>query len=314
MKKIKVGISSCLLGQKVRHDGGHKRNVFVMDTLSEYFEYSAFCPEVAAGLSVPRPTLRLTRQESVVRMVGSKDTTLDVTDQMLETANKAVKYFGELSGYILKKDSPSCGMERVRIYSGNGQPERNGQGLFASVLMEQYPNLPVEEEGRLMDPVLRENFIERVFIYHRWQQLVHDGLTVSGLINFHSQHKLNLLAHSEVILRNLGKLVANTREDNIEQTATTYISELMQALRLPANRKRHTNVLMHVMGYLKKTLSSSEKQELSEILTNYRQGFIPLVVPITLLNHHLRRTPVSYIENQYYMNPYPMQLMLRNKL
>jgi len=314
MNKIKVGISSCLIGHKVRHDGSHKRNRFVVEMLADHFEFSAFCPEVAIGLSVPRPALRLVKHESVIRMVGSKDSTLDVTDSLLNTAHKTVGGFGELAGYILKKDSPSCGMERVRIYNDSGQAERNGQGLFAGELIKQHPNLPVEEEGRLMDPVLRENFIERVYVYYRWQQLLAKGLTVGGLIDFHSRHKLNLLAHCETTMSKLGQLVAAVDKDSIEEVGKEYISELMRALRLPANRKRHTNVLMHVMGYLKKALSTHEKKELVELLNNYRMGFVPLVVPITLIRHHLRRVSVPYIENQHYMNPYPMELMLRNKV
>ena len=314
MNKLKVGVSSCLLGQKVRHDGGHKRNKLIVDMLADYFESSAFCPELATGLSVPRPTLRLVRQESVIRMLGTKDPDMDVTDRMQKTAENAMGDMNDLCGYILKKDSPSCGMERVRIYNSKGQAERNGRGLFADTLMKYYPNLPVEEEGRLMDPVLRENFIERVFVYHRWQQLTQNGLSVAALIEFHSRHKFNLLAHSEVALRQLGNLVANTSNEDLQQVAETYIATFMQAMKKPASRKSHTNVLMHVMGFLKKALTPVEKHEINEILKQYRLGFIPLVVPVTLLNHYFRKVQVPYIEKQHYMNPYPVELMLRNRV
>jgi len=314
MSKIEIGISSCLLGQEVRHDGGHKRNAWILNTLSSYFEFRPLCPELAIGMGVPRPTIRLIKQDKVIRLVGSKDTDLDVTDEMNRFSDQAVSGLDDLSGYILKKDSPSCGMERVRIYNEKGIPEKNGSGLFAARLMEAHPNLPIEEEGRLMDPVLRENFIERVFVYFRWQKLLHAGLTVKELMEFHAAHKFNLLAHNESIYRELGPLVAQATPENLEAIAEQYINMLMKGMKKPATRKRHTNVLMHVMGFLKNALSSDDKQELLDILEQYRLGRVPLIVPITLLRHHLRREPHPYIEKQYYMKPYPEELMLRNSL
>ena len=314
MSKIEIGISSCLLGQEVRHDGGHKRNAWILNTLSNYFEFRPLCPELAIGMGVPRPTIRLIKQENVIRLVGSKDTDLDVTDEMNRFSNQAISSMDELSGYILKKDSPSCGMERVRVYNEKGIPEKNGSGLFAARLMEAHPNLPIEEEGRLMDPVLRENFIERVFVYYRWKKLLHTGLTVKDLMEFHASHKFNLLAHNESIYRELGPLVAQATPENLETIAEQYINMLMKGMKKPATRKRHTNVLMHVMGFLKNALSSDDKQELLDILEQYREGRVPLIVPITLLRHHLRREPHPYIERQFYMKPYPEELMLRNSL
>jgi uncharacterized protein YbgA (DUF1722 family) len=205
-------------------------------------------------------------------------------------------------------------MERVRVYNEKGIPEKNGSGLFAARLMQAYPSLPVEEEGRLMDPVLRENFIERVFVYYRWQKLVAEGLTVKGLMDFHASHKFNLLAHNESIYRELGPLVAQATPENLETIAEQYLEMLMMGLKKPATRKRHTNVLMHVMGFLKNALNSDDKQELLDILDQYRHGRVPLIVPITLLRHHLRNEPHPYIERQFYMNPYPEELMLRNSL
>ncbi len=314
MSKIEIGISSCLLGQEVRHDGGHKRNAWILNTLSSYFDFRPLCPELAIGMGVPRPTIRLIKQDNVIRLVGSKDPDLDITDEMNRFSDQAVKGLDDLSGYILKKDSPSCGMERVRIYNEKGIPEKNGSGLFAARLMEAHPNLPIEEEGRLMDPVLRENFIERVFVYYRWQKLLHNGLTVKDLMEFHASHKFNLLAHNESIYRELGPLVAQATPENLETIAEQYINMLMKGMKKPATRKRHTNVLMHVMGFLKNALSSDDKQELLDILEQYRLGRVPLIVPITLLRHHLRREPHPYIEKQYYMKPYPEELMLRNSL
>lgn len=314
MSKIPIGISSCLLGQEVRHDGGHKRNAYVLNTLSRYFEFRPLCPEMAIGMEVPRPPIRLVKNNDEIRLVGSRNPELDVTEQMIQFADQAVSTMDGISGYILKKDSPSCGMQRVRIYNEKGHPEKNGSGLFTERLMQALPALPVEEEGRLMDPVLRENFIERVFIYFRWQKRLIEGLSVRGLMEFHSRHKFNLLAHDEAIYRELGPLVAKARTDNIEAIADKYLQKFMQGMKRPATRKRHTNVLMHVMGFIKDILSGDDKQELLDILDQYRLGLVPLIVPITLLKHHLRRAPQPYIEQQFYMNPYPEELMLRNNL
>ena len=314
MSKIQIGISSCLLGQEVRHDGGHKRNAYILNTLSRYFEFRPLCPETAIGMSIPRPPIRLVRENDEIRLVGSRDPDLDVTDQMNRFSAQAVTHMDDLSGYILKKDSPSCGMVRVRVYNDKGHPEKNGSGLFAEHLMKTHPSMPIEEEGRLMDPVLRENFIERVFIYYRWQKLCSEGLTVRGLMDFHARHKFNLLAHNETIYRELGPLVAEARPDTMTEIAAQYLDKLMQGMKRPATRKRHTNVLMHVMGFIKEALTADDKQELLDILDKYRFGQVPLIVPITLLNHHLRRSPQPYIEQQFYMSPYPEELMLRNNL
>ncbi len=314
MHKIKIGISSCLLGEEVRYDGGHKRNVYITGTLSKYFEFKPICPEMAIGLGVPRPTIRLVDKGDGIRVVGVTDASLDVTDKLQNFSRQAAKGLQHLSGYILKKDSPSCGMERVRVYNSNEMPEKRGRGVFADTLMQTWPNLPVEEEGRLMDPVLRENFIERVFIFYRWQQLIHHGLTANKLVEFHTRHKFNLLAHDEIAYRQLGRMVAELDQDNLQAIANNYIELLMTGLQTPATRKRHTNVLMHVLGFFKNQLAAEDKQEMLELLGAYRKGQVPLIVPITMLKHHLRRYPHPYIEQQYYMNPYPEELMLRNSL
>lgn len=314
MSKINIGISSCLLGQEVRHDGGHKRNGYILNTLSEYFEFRPLCPEMAIGMGVPRPTIRLIKSNGDIRLVGSKDSDLDVTDAMNQFSIQATSTMDDIAGYILKKDSPSCGMERVRVYNEKGHAEKNGSGLFAHHLKTTHPSLPIEEEGRLMDPVLRENFVERVFVYFRWQKYSKQGLTVRGLMDFHTKHKFNLLSHDETIYRELGPLVAEARADNLESVASRYLEKLMQGMKRPATRKRHSNVLMHVMGFIKEDLTSDDKQEMLDILDNYRLGKVPLIVPITLLKHHLRRSPQPYIEQQFYMNPYPEELMLRNHL
>ena len=300
MTEITLGISSCLLGNEVRHDGGHKRNVYVMSTLSEYFRFRPFCPEMSIGLGVPRPTIRLTRSAGSIRLTGSDNTELDLTDDM--------------SGFILKNNSPSCGMERVRVYDGNGAPSRDGTGLFAAALISSMPWLPVEEEGRLNDPMLRENFIERVFVYYRWQKMMHEGLTVSSLMEFHQRHKFILLAHDEEEYRKLGPLIANVNKDTLNEVADEYLLRMMTSLKARSSRKRHSNVLMHVMGFLKNKIDSDAKQEMIEVMDNYRHGKVPLIVPVTLMRHHLRRFPDEYIDKQYYMAPYPEELMLRNMI
>ena len=312
--KITIGISSCLLGNEVRHDGGHKRNLYVKNTLSEYFSFRSCCPEMAIGLGVPRPTIRLTRHDGEIRLTGSSNADLDLTADMNSWSRDAVSGMNDISGFILKKDSPSCGMERVRVYDSNGTPGRDGVGLFAAALMQAMPWLPVEEEGRLNDPALRENFIERVFTYYRWRQMAANRLTVASLMEFHQHHKFILLAHHEEEYRRLGQLVARVNRENLEETAGEYLVRMMTLLKSRTSRKRNTNVLMHVMGYLKSRIDSDDKQELLEILENYRLGKVPLIVPITLMRHHLRRYPDDYIDKQYYMAPYPEELMLRNMI
>ena len=314
MHKILIGISSCLLGEEVRYDGGHKRNIYITGTLSQYFDFKPICPEMAIGLGVPRPTIRLVDKGTGIRVVGVKDELLHVTDKLQNFSKNAVAKLPSISGYILIKDSPSCGMERVRVYNANEMPEKRGRGIFADTLINSMPNLPVEEEGRLMDPVLRENFLERVFIYYRWQQLIKNGLTSNKLIEFHTRHKFNLLAHDETVYRKLGRMVAELDKENLQAIANNYIDLLMEGLKKPATRKRHTNVLMHIMGFFKNELAGDDKQEMLDLLDAYRSGRLPLIVPITMMKHHLRRFPHPYMEKQYYLSPYPEELMLRNSL
>jgi len=314
LEKIQVGISSCLLGQEVRFDGGHKCHSYITGTLSSYFDFVPFCPEAAVGLGIPRQPIRLVRRGEEVRAVGVKTPELDPTDDLAAFATRTVKQLGYISGYILKNASPSCGMERVKVYNENGMPERTGVGVYAEVLMKSLPLLPVEEEGRLGDAVLRENFIERVFVYHRWQQMVIDGLTAGKLVEFHSDHKYLILAHDQEAYRQLGRLVADAGKGDIEGLAAEYVATLMPALKRPATPRQHVNVLQHLLGFLKEHLDKSDREEMVDTIGQYRQGLLPLIVSITLIRHHFRRNPDSYVLRQYYLSPHPKELMLRNRI
>lgn len=312
--KIKLGISSCLLGQEVRFDSSHKLNRYITDTLGEFFEFTPFCPEVAIGMGVPRPPVRLVRVGDAIRVRGVKDPNRDVTDALKAYALEAGGQCAAFSGYLFKSKSPSCGMERVKVYGENGQPLQNGAGVYAESIMQQYPSMPVEEEGRLMDPRLRENFIERIFIYHRWQQYMEQGMTPARLVEFHTRHKFIVLAHHEPAYRELGRLVAEAGSADLEALCEQYIEQLMRALQKLSTPRSHTNVLQHILGFIKDGLSGADKEELLEVFEEYRLGRVPLIVPLTLLKHYLRLHPNEYILSQYYLNPHPKELMLRNHI
>ncbi len=311
--RIRIAISGCLLGQEVRYDGGHRLNEYITGTLGAVFDFLPLCPEVAIGMGIPRPPIRLVRQGSKVRALGVDDPTLDVTEPLAEYADQVAPKLGRVSGYILKKNSPSCGMALVKLYSARGRPASTASGIYASRLMEQCPQLPFEEEGRLMDPVWRENFVERVFVYHRWQQ-IRKRLTAKALVDFHARHKFIVLAHDEKSYRALGRLVAQAGRGRVAKTGERYIRELMVALGKPATRSRHANVLQHIAGYFKKHIDNTDKTELQDAISRYRRGRAPLIVPITLLRHYLRRFPDAYLSSQWYLAPHPDELMLRNKI
>jgi uncharacterized protein YbgA (DUF1722 family)/uncharacterized protein YbbK (DUF523 family) len=309
----KVGVSACLLGHQVRYDGGHKRDTFIIGPLSEHLDFVPICPETAIGLGIPRPTIRLMGEPDHPRLVGTVDASFDVTEKMEGYAERQVGELVDLCGYILKKDSPSCGMERVKVFNASGNhAERKGSGIFARILMQRLPLLPVEEEGRLNDAVLRENFINRVFVMQRWQKLLRQGLSAARLIEFHTAHKYLVMAHSQAAYQRMGRMLSNLSKDDLHSIAETYIEALMRTLKRRGSRKRHANVLQHVMGYLKKRIDSDDKAELSESIEAYHRGETPLIVPITLLRHYFRRHPDPYMERQLYLRPHPDKLGLRN--
>ncbi|PVV05511.1 MAG: hypothetical protein B6D77_19380 [gamma proteobacterium symbiont of Ctena orbiculata] len=311
----RVAISACLLGHNVRYDGGHKQDRYIIETLGKYIEFLPICPEAEIGLGVPRPTIRLMGDHEHPRLVGVADPNWDVTDKMEQFAGKKADELRDISGYILKKNSPSCGMERVKVYSETShQSLRKGTGVYARIVMHHQPLLPVEEEGRLNDYVLRENFINRVYVYHRWKRLLVSGLTPAALIAFHTDHKYLIMAHSQAAYQRLGRLLSNLSDMDLSRIADDYIQELMPTLKRRVTRKRHANVLQHIMGYLKKHTSSDDKRELTASIQAYRRGETPLIVPITLFRHYFRHHPDSYMSRQIYLHPHPDSLGLRNTI
>ena len=310
---IRIGISSCLLGQKVRFDGGHKRDPFLVDVFGRFVEWVPVCPEVELGLGTPRESLRLIRSADGIRMVNTKSGR-DITDAMRDwSRRRADQLAGErLAGYVFKKDSPSCGMERVKVYAAGGVPEKNGRGLFADALMTRFPQLPCEEEGRLSDARLRDNFIERVFAWARLRALFAARWTVGDLVRFHTAHKMALLAHSTDLYNRMGRLVARAKAVPRAELEASYRELFMDALARMATPRKHVNVLMHMAGHFKKVLDADEKQELLASIADYHSGLVPLIVPLTLFKHHVRRHKVEYLAGQIYLDPHPKELMLRN--
>jgi len=321
----RIGISSCLLGQPVRYDAGHKRDSFLVETFAPHVEWVPVCPEVEAGFGTPRETMSLVLRGPQVRERGARFDSAnialvlnthrtDVTAKLAGYARRKVEQLAHerLSGYVLKKDSPSCGMERVKVYTPQGTAERAGRGLFAEALMARLPNLPVEEEGRLTDPRLRDNFIERVFAYRRLRELFERRWTLGEVVAFHTAHKLTLMAHSPVAYRALGKLVADAKGRPRAEFAAAYQTQFMQALSAVATPKRHANVLQHMLGYFSTDLDEDARREMLALIDEHREGRTPLVVPMTLMRHHIRRQKVAYLLAQTYLEPHPRELSLRN--
>ena len=312
-RPLRIGISACLLGQQVRFDGGHKRDAFLTETFGRLVEWIPVCPEVECGLGTPREAMRLLRAERGPRLVTMK-TAKDLTAPMERFARSRVAALAaeDLSGYILKKDSPSCGLERVKVYDRHGAPTRDGRGLFAAALVEGCAHLPIEEEGRLTDPRLRDNFVERVFAYWRLRGLFAGRWTFGELVRFHTAHKLMVLAHAPEAYRRLGRLVAGGRGMPRRELERCYTTAFMQALAQLATLRRHTNVLQHLTGYFKNRLDAASTRELGEVIDDYGRGLVPLIVPLTLVRHHVRIHDVRYLAGQIYLEPHPKELRLRN--
>ena len=313
-ERIPVGVSSCLLGEAVRYDGGHKHDHYVTGTLGRYFEYVAWCPEALAGLGVPRPPIRLCGDPGAPRAVRVADASADVTGALLAVAREATPRMEALRGYLFKRGSPSCGMARVKVYGAPGKSPRMGRGVFARAVMQAHPLLPCEEEGRLNDAPLRESFVERVFARDRWIRAMATGCTPGRVVAFHTRHKLLLLSHSEVHYRAAGRLVADAGRRDRERLAHEYLSIFMEGMSRRATRRRHANVLQHLAGYLKRSIDAGDRRALADVIEEYRTGIVPLVVPIRFLRHHFGHAPDHYVEMQHYLEPYPDDLGLRNHL
>jgi uncharacterized protein YbgA (DUF1722 family)/uncharacterized protein YbbK (DUF523 family) len=311
--RIRLGISTCLLGEQVRYDGGHKWDRFITDTLGKYVEFVPVCPEVECGLGIPREAMRLVGDPNNPRLVTVRSG-VDHTERMVNYARRRVVELEkeELCGFIFKSDSPSSGMERVKVYGPSGSPTKTGVGLFARAFMEHFPLLPIEEEGRLHDPKLRENFIEAIFTLKRWREMLAQNGGRGALVDFHTRHKLLVRAHSPEHLRQMGKVVAQVATLPVSDLFDTYQKLLLEALGRKTTSKKNTDVLYHLMGYFKGDLSPDEKQELREIIDLYHRGLVPLIVPVTLLNHYVRKYNQPYLKGQWYLNPHPIELQLRN--
>jgi uncharacterized protein YbgA (DUF1722 family)/uncharacterized protein YbbK (DUF523 family) len=310
---VLVGVSTCLLGQCVRHDGGHKGDAFLTETLAPYVRFVPVCPEVEIGLAVPREAIQLRRTTGIIRLVGVRSGR-DHTEAMKAFARRKVAELASLGlcGYILKKGSPSCGMERVAIHLGDGRKERNGRGLFAATLLARFPLLPVEEEGRLQDAKLRENFIERLFAYRRVKKLFTRRWSAGDLVGFHSREKMLLLAHDRPAYGALGRLVARAASIPRAEVAHGYAEGFMSAVKKLATRGRHANVLLHMAGFLRKVVDGSSRRELASLIEGYRNSTVPLIVPLTLIRHHVRVHAIEYLARQSYLEPHPRELALRN--
>jgi uncharacterized protein YbgA (DUF1722 family)/uncharacterized protein YbbK (DUF523 family) len=310
---IRIGVSACLLGQEVRFDGGHKYDRFLNEILGPFVEWVPVCPEVEVGMGVPRESVRLVRHAGNTRMIAERSGR-DHTAAMSAWARRRVRQLErlDLSGYILKKSSPSCGMERVRVYEANGMPSRLGRGLFADELMRHFTHLPIEEEGRLNDAALRENFIERVFAYRRLRSLFGGRWRRGDLVEFHAAHKLQLMAHSPEHYRQLGRMVADSKSHKPAELRAAYEVKFMEALSRRATSRRHVNVLQHMIGYFSQSLDAGSRAELHRLVDDYGAGLVPLIVPVTMVRHYVRAFDVEYLARQVYLDPHPKELMLRN--
>lgn len=309
-KDLNIGISACLIGEKVRFDASNKPSNFCINELGQYVTYKSFCPEVAIGLPIPRPTIRQIKADDIIS-VARPDGSGDVTEALRAYGKKVAAMTKELSGYVFCAKSPSCGMERVKVYSPEGNAlASDGIGVFAQEIMSANPDLPCEENGRLNDPLIRENFVARVYAYKHWQNLVASGLTKHKLTTFHSQYKYTVMSHDLVAYKQLGQLLARA-DIALEVVAKRYISGLMSALKIKATRKKHANTLAHIQGYFSQHLSANERQELCQQIDAYRKGLVPLFAPLTLIKHYLLQHPKSYLSKQAYLSPYPDELRLR---
>lgn len=312
-EKIKIGVSSCLLGNPVRYDGQHKHDHYITDILGRYFDFVGVCPEVECGLGVPRESMRLVGDPAAPRLLTTRTGT-DLTDRMQKWAAGRVAELERegLHGFIFKSRSPSSGMENVKVYSAKGMVCGKSPGMFAKAFMVRFPVLPCEDEGRLNDPDLRENFIERVFTLWRFRETVRTTPTLAALMAFHARNKLLIQAHHEALMREMGRALAGLKPAQVRAHMPVYEAMLMRAMKYPATVAKHTNILQHMLGYLRGVADEADRRELAGIIGQYHGGLIPLIVPVTMLRHYVNKHDILYLKDQYYLNPHPMELKLRN--
>ncbi len=313
MDKIKIGISACLLGENVRYDGGHKHDRYVTDTLGQYFEWVPVCPEVECGLPIPREAMHLTGDHESPRLVTVR-TRIDHTERMVQWAGKKLKYLEgqNLCGFIFKSRSPSSGIGGVKVYTHEGMPSGRTAGIFGGAFVRHFKLLPVIDDGRLHDMPLRENFLEKVFVFRRWQEFASSERRLGDIVAFHTDLKLQVMSHSPKHYTTLGRLVAGGKKSQTKALMEEYFLTLMDGLRFNATVKKNTNVLLHIAGYFKKRLNAEDKKELLEIIEHYHMGYVPLIVPIIMIRHYVKKFDEPYLKRQHYLNPHPIELMLRN--
>ena len=313
MDKIRIGVSSCLLGEPVRYDGQHKHNHFITDTLGPYFDYVGVCPEVECGLGVPRETLRLVGDPANPRLMTTRSG-IDHTERMQAWAAKRVVELEreDLNGYIFKSRSPSSGMEKVKVYNGRGGMAGKAPGMFGKAFMAHFSTLPCEDDGRLNDPDLRENFVERVFTLWRFRQAVRASATVGTLMTFHARNKFLIQSHNEKLMREMGRELAGVKARQARAYIPRYEAKLMRALKTLATVRKHTNILQHMIGFLRDHVDEDDRKELAGIIEDYHRELLPLIVPVTMLRHHVVKHDIEYLRDQYYLNPHPIELKLRN--
>ncbi|HAS87714.1 MAG TPA: DUF1722 domain-containing protein [Desulfovibrio sp.] len=311
--KIRIGIARCLLGEKVRYDGGQKLDRYIRDVLGQFVEWVPVCPEVECGMGVPREAIRLVGELENPRLVG-RNSGEDWTDRMQEWGRKKLAELEQenLSGYILKHGSPSGAMGRMKVFGDDGRIYYSGVGIWARMVMDHFPSLPCEDDGRLHDNGIRENFINRIFTFKRWRDVLQDGFLPAKLVDFHTRHKMLIMAHNETLYRKMGKLVATAGSADADSLIEEYSALLFRALNYRPTVKKHVNVLTHTLGHFKKDISAGEKQEMLELIDRFHKQMIPLIVPVTMLNHYVKKYGKSYLAQQIYLNPYPAELMLRN--
>lgn len=310
---IVVGVSSCLIGERVRWNGGHQTNPFIKDVLGSFFRFVPVCPEFEIGLGVPREPLRLVGNPDNPRLMTNR-TRVDVTEKMTEWGQTRIRELEneDLCGFIFKGRSPSSGLFRVKVYNEKGFPENRGTGIFARMFVNAFPLIPVEEDGRLCDDAIRENFIERIFVFKRLRDLLKQDTQVRHVMDFHTQHKYLIMSHSPKHYSLMGRLVAGLKKETFQEDLKSYEGFLNEAMSLKATVAKHVNVLQHMAGYFKRDMTPDEKKELGELIEHYRSGSVPLIVPITLINHYVRKTGHPYLSSQIYLNPHPLELKLRN--